>query len=235
MSKPDLAVLIDAENVSGARAEQLFRKLNSLGRVVVCRAYGDFTNGASENWAGPIASYGILSIHQPSGGKNAADIALAIDAMDLLHAPSQFDFCIVSSDSDFTRLAIRLREAGRNVIGFGEGKARESFQNACSRFELLDTARTERPAQQSKPARQTVAEGRVPDTVRRFVITEISQRAGADGAVMLSVLSNRLKEQLPAFDLKKLKARSLSVLLDRMDEIELINQNRACRLKRAKQ
>jgi uncharacterized LabA/DUF88 family protein len=133
-----VAVLIDAENISHRLADGLFDDINGLGEVVVRRAYADFANRAL-NWESASARHLITAAHHAPArkGKNSTDIALAIDAMDLLlggHAGKPIDiFCLVSSDGDFTRLATRIREQGRIVVGFGT-TASVGFREACSQY-----------------------------------------------------------------------------------------------------
>ena len=131
-----LAVLIDADNTSARYAQAIFEEIVKLGEANVRRIYGDFSNNRLQGWDGAIKSLAILQHQQRSNttGKNAADIALVIDAMDLMHKGKLDGFCLVSSDSDFTRLAQRLREDGLPVYGFGERKTPEAFKNACNRF-----------------------------------------------------------------------------------------------------
>ena len=131
-----LAVLIDADNTSARYAQAIFEEIVKLGEANVRRIYGDFSNNRLAGWDGAIKSLAILQHQQRSNttGKNAADIALVIDAMDLMHKGKLDGFCLVSSDSDFTRLAQRLREDGLPVYGFGERKTPEAFKNACNRF-----------------------------------------------------------------------------------------------------
>ena len=131
-----LAVLIDAENVSARHARAVFEAAGKLGEATVRRIYGDFSNGRLASWNAAVRGFSIVPCHQGSHarGKNAADIALAIDAMDLVYRERLNGFVLVSSDSDFTRLAQRLREGGFAVYGFGERKAPQAFRNACHRF-----------------------------------------------------------------------------------------------------
>ena len=138
-----LAVLIDGENASARHARAVFEVAERLGDATVRRIYGDFSNGRLASWSVAIRSYSIVPCHQLAHvrGKNAADIALAIDAMDLMHRERLEGFLLVSSDSDFTRLAQRLREGGLAVYGFGESKTPEGFRAACHRFEIVGKAR----------------------------------------------------------------------------------------------
>ena len=137
-----LAVLIDAENASPRHAEAVFGAAGKFGEASVRRIYGDFSNGRLACWNAVIREYSIVPCHQPAHvrGKNAADIALAIDAMDLLHRERLDGIALVSSASDFTRLAQRLREGGLAVYGFGESKTLHSFRAACHRFEIVGKA-----------------------------------------------------------------------------------------------
>lgn len=131
-----LAVLIDADNASPRIAAGLFEEIAKIGEASVRRIYGDFSGTKLKSWAEILATHAIKA-HQNfayTSGKNASDIALVIDAMDLLHTGRFDGFCLVSSDSDFTGLASRIREEGVDVYGFGELKTPESFRQACKRF-----------------------------------------------------------------------------------------------------
>ena len=133
---PRLAVLIDADNASAKIADGLFEEIAKIGEASVRRIYGDFSNARTKAWAEVLSKHAIIPQQQfaYTTGKNASDITLVIDAMDLLHSGRFDGFCLVSSDSDFTRLAARIREQGVDVFGFGEQKTPESFRQACRRF-----------------------------------------------------------------------------------------------------
>ena len=133
---PRLAVLIDADNASSKIADSLFEEIARIGEASVRRIYGDFSSDNLNGWADILSHHAIIPQHQISytRGKNSSDITLVIDAMDLLHSGRFDGFCLVSSDSDFTRLAARIREQGVDVYGFGERKTPESFRQACRRF-----------------------------------------------------------------------------------------------------
>ncbi len=137
-----LAVLIDAENASASHAQAVFEAAGTLGEAKVRCVYGDFSNRRLASWSPAIRRFAIVPCHQPAHvrGKNAADIALAIDAVDLTHSQELDGFLLVSSDSDFTRLAQRLREGGFAIYGFGERKTPRAFRNACHRFEIVGKA-----------------------------------------------------------------------------------------------
>src|SRR6201991_3111948 len=137
---PRFAVLIDADNTSAQIAAGLFEEVAKFGEASVRRIYGDFSNQRLKSWTGILQKYAIDPYQQfaYTTGKNASDIALVIDAMDLLHSGRFDGFCLVSSDSDFTRLASRLREQGADVYGFGAEKTPKSFRQACRRFILTE-------------------------------------------------------------------------------------------------
>ena len=131
-----LAVLIDADNISADVIEYLLLEINKYGIASVKRIYGDWTDNKLNKWKDTLLPYAITPIQQfaYTNGKNATDMAMVIDAMDLLYSNTFDGFCLVSSDSDFTRLASRIRESGLEVIGFGQNKTPEAFVKACDKF-----------------------------------------------------------------------------------------------------
>src|SRR6201997_2543390 len=150
---PRLAVLIDADNTSPRIAAGLFEEIATLGEASVRRIYGDFSSPRLKPWAEILQRYAIDPYQQfaYTSGKNASDIALVIDAMDLLHTGRFDGFCLVSSDSDFTRLASRLREEGADVYGFGAHKTPEAFRQACRRFIYTENLLPEAEASSAAP------------------------------------------------------------------------------------
>ena len=135
-----LSVLIDGDNTSPRYAKPLFDEIATLGEASVRRVYGDFSSPQMNGWSRVQAEFGIVPHHQPANtvGKNASDIALVIDAMDLMHSGRFDGFVLVSSDSDFTRLASRIREQGLDVFGMGMQKTPDAFRKACKRFIFLE-------------------------------------------------------------------------------------------------
>jgi len=138
--RPLLAVLIDADNTSPKYAGAIFEEIASLGEASVRRCYGDFSSQQMSGWNKVQADHGIVPHHSPANtvGKNSSDIALVIDAMDILHTGRFDGFVLVSSDSDFTRLASRIREHGLDVYGIGQKKTPDAFRKACKRFIFLE-------------------------------------------------------------------------------------------------
>jgi len=137
---PLLAVLIDADNTSPKWTRAIFEEIAAIGEASVRRCYGDFSSQQMSGWNRVQAEFGLVPHHQPANtvGKNASDIALVIDAMDLMHSGRFDGFVLVSSDSDFTRLASRIREQGLDVYGIGARKTPEAFRKACKRFIYLE-------------------------------------------------------------------------------------------------
>lgn len=138
--RPLYAVLFDADNIPAKYAGAILKEITSFGEPALRRVYGDWSSGRLNNWSKAVRDLGLVA-HQETAntvGKNASDIGLVIDAMDILHTGRFDGFVLVSSDSDFTALANRAREQGIDVIGVGEGKAPESLRNVCNRFILLE-------------------------------------------------------------------------------------------------
>lgn len=134
------ALLIDSENISSRYIKTIFDELTNYGIVTYRRIYGDWTSSLNQSWKEVLLDHSINPIQQYTytSGKNASDSAMIIDAMDILYTGGVDGFCLVSSDSDFTRLASRLRESGKNVIGMGESKTPNAFISACHSFKYLD-------------------------------------------------------------------------------------------------
>lgn len=135
-----IAVMIDADNTQLAKLESVLQEINSYGRIVVKKAYGNWKKQNLKNWEDEVKRLAIGTVQQFDyvAGKNATDISLVIDAMDMLHRDRYDCFALVSSDSDFTPLAIRLRESGAFIIGVGETKTPEAFKNSCDEFIHLE-------------------------------------------------------------------------------------------------
>ncbi|SFA91002.1 OST-HTH/LOTUS domain-containing protein [Poseidonocella pacifica] len=154
---PLLAILIDGDNTSPRYARAIFEEIASLGEASVRRVYGDFSSQQMAGWSKVQAEFGLVPHHQPANtvGKNASDIALVIDAMDLMHSGRFDGFVLISSDSDFTRLASRIREQGLAVYGMGMQKTPDAFRKACKRFIFLENlgGGNEQGAPTPEPAR----------------------------------------------------------------------------------
>lgn len=208
-----LAVLIDADNASPRIADGLFEEIAKIGEASVRRIYGDFSNQRSKSWADLLAKYAIIPQQQfaYTQGKNASDITLVIDAMDLLHSGRFDGFCLVSSDSDFTRLAARIREEGLDVFGFGEHKTPESFRQACRRFIYTENLLPERSRpEQDKPVPKPLAK---PQDATELLVRVMDQIDTDDGWVQLGQFGKQLVNVSSDFDPRTYGYRKLSDLV----------------------
>ena len=214
-----LAVLIDAENASSRIAEALFAEIATIGEASARRVYGDFSSPQIAGWTRVLARLAIQPQQNFANtkGKNSGDIALVIDAMDLLHSGRFDGFCLVSSDSDFTRLAARIREEGVDVYGFGEHKTPESFRQACTRFIYIEnlSAPVEADSDAEKPAKPAPpAAMRKPSEAARLIAAVIADMdEDGDGWVSVGGIGNRLRNAYPDFDQRTYGYAKLSDLI----------------------
>ncbi len=201
---PRLAVLIDADNASARIATGLFEEIAKIGEASVRRIYGDFSGTRLKGWSDVMSIHAIMP-HQNfayTSGKNASDIALVIDAMDLLHSGRFEAFCLVSSDSDFTRLAARIREQGTDVYGFGEQKTPESFRQACRRFIYTENLLPEAPnlAQHEQSKAPQAKALKPPSAATPLIRKAIAQLDDDNGWVSLSMVGKQLSNLATDFD-----------------------------------
>src|SRR4051812_5813815 len=225
LRSPRLAVLIDADNASAKIADGLFDEIAKIGEASVRRIYGDFSNARSRGWADILSKHAIIPQQQfaYTTGKNASDITLVIDAMDLLHSGRFDGFCLVSSDSDFTRLAARIREQGIDVFGFGEQKTPESFRQACRRFVSTENllpapANTQAPASRSTSLQPL-------DAATPIIKKVITQMESEDGWVTLGEVGRQLANLASDFDPRTFGFRKLSDLVRKTNSFEIDEQN----------
>ena len=220
-----LAVLIDADNTSPRFAQAIFEEIVTLGEANVRRIYGDFSGSRLAGWNKAIQSLAILQHQQRSNttGKNASDIALVIDAMDLMFKGTLDGFCLVSSDSDFTRLAQRLREEGMIVYGFGERKAPEAFRNACNRFIYVENL-VEGGSEEKKdgaPSAKTGEQKKHPPSKARKLIASAIGEPDDDGWENLAMVGHRILGAHPDFDPRSYGCPNLSTLAEKSGGFEI--------------
>lgn len=219
---PRLAVLIDADNVPAGIAEGLFEDIAKYGMASVRRIYGDFSSPHSKAWEKVLTKHAINPQQQfaYTKGKNASDITMVIDAMDLLHSGRFDGFCLVSSDSDFTRLASRIREEGIDVYGFGEQKTPESFRQACSRFTYIENLLPS--AANNAQGSQAAAKPLQPPSAAVPIIKKaIEEMDSEDGWVTLGAVGNRLANLASDFDSRTYGFRRLSDLVKEAGAFEV--------------
>ncbi len=218
---PRLAVLIDADNVSAKIADGLFEEIAKIGEASVRRIYGDFSNPRSKAWAETLSKHAIIPQQQfaYTTGKNASDITLVIDAMDLLHSGRLDGFCLVSSDSDFTRLAARIREQGVDVFGFGEQKTPESFRQACRRFVYAENLL---PGSGAGNSQDGASKPLQPPSAAVPIINKIiTEMESDDGWAPLGEVGKQLANLASDFDPRNFGFRKLSDLVRKTDAFEV--------------
>ena len=229
-----LAVLIDADNIPYSRIKEVLTEATKYGNPTFKRIYGDWTKPTLSGWKTVLLQNAITPIQQYSytTGKNATDSAMIIDAMDILYTGRVDGFCIVSSDSDFTRLAIRFREAGVKVIGFGEKKTPISFISACDKFiyiEILDPIDDENPSPQKVRKTYTNSHSKpLPEIflsmgadLIELLTDSISDLADDDGWTFLGDLGNLLIKKHPDFDPRNYGFKKLVPLIKSIDSFEV--------------
>ena len=214
-STDNLAVLVDADNAQASVIAELLAEVARYGTATVKRAYGDWTTPNLSGWKDVLHIHAIQPIQQfrYTTGKNATDSALIIDAMDLLHGGKVDGFCLVSSDSDFTRLATRVREAGLSVYGFGEQKTPKPFVAACDKFIFTEILRKPAPGASTEVPSQAPLES--------LLISAIAAAAQDDGWALLAVVGSLVLKADPSFDARNFGFRKLGELVKAQPYLEV--------------
>lgn len=247
------AVLIDAENVSPKYMKVIFDEISNYGVTTYRRIYGDWTSTRNSGWKSVLLDNSVTPIQQYSytEGKNASDSAMIIDAMDILYTMSVDGFCLVSSDSDFTRLASRLRESGMTVIGMGESKTPTAFIAACNAFKYLDilyasgseeeveaeNAEEKRPGARRSTRRSEAngdsarrnAQKKEPapqpqtklSTIRRALRMIIQENSDDNDWISLANLGNQLAKRFPDFDVRNYGHKKLTTFVESLGDFEV--------------
>jgi uncharacterized LabA/DUF88 family protein len=238
MATPDepgdtLAILIDADNASPSIVKGLMDEVAKLGRATVRRIYGDWTRPNLGSWKDLLLEYSIQPIQQfaYTKGKNATDSTLIIDAMDLLYAGRLDGFCIVSSDSDFTRLAARLKESGKQVYGFGEKKTPRPFVVACDRFIYTEVFTN---VEGQAPSRKPVAELERDRAFLDLVGGAVEDATDESGWARLGHVGTILTKKEPDFDSRNYGYSKLSDLLEASKHFELRRSDKMVSVRRVK-
>lgn len=237
-----LAVLIDADNAQATVIEGLLAEIAKFGEATVKRIYGDFTAPTSASWKKVLQKHAIKPVQQfaYTTGKNATDSTLIIDAMDLLYTRKFDGFCLVTSDSDFTGLAMRLREEGLTVLGFGEQKTPDAFKNACHKFIFTEVLRpsaqtestvslTENVNQQKASASPVISESPnplQPVFPKEFVLDALEQSSDDSGWAHLGTFGSYLNKLKSDFDSRTYGYKKLSDLVKAMSDI-FVTEERA--------
>lgn len=219
--RPLYAVLIDADNIPAKYAGAILKEITSFGEPALRRVYGDWGSTRLNTWARAVRDLGLVA-HQETAntvGKNASDIGLVIDAMDILHSGRFDGFVLVSSDSDFTALANRVREQGMDVIGIGEAKAPESLRNVCNRFILLENLIDEPPqTDKSQPAPTSGKQD--PINAAPLILKAMDKINADDEWYALGQLGQYIVRDNPDFDPRTYGRKKLSDLVQDLKRFE---------------
>lgn len=214
-----LAVLIDGDNIPSAYVKEMMEEIAKYGNPTIKRIYGDWTKPHLSKWKNMLLENAITPIQQYgyTTGKNATDSAMIIDAMDILYSSKVDGFCLVSSDSDFTRLATRLREAGMHVIGIGEKKTPEPFIVACDKFIYIEILK--------RASKETVSKGKTEAATKKddvekitpkvinLISSTISDLADEDGWAFLGDVGSLLQKKQPNFDSRNYGYQKLTPMI----------------------
>ena len=229
MENKRFALLIDADNISAKYISVILEELSTYGITTYKRIYGDWTSTQASKWKNQLLENSVIPVQQFSNtvGKNATDSTLIIDAMDILYTGNVEGFCIVSSDSDFTRLASRIRESGMEVIGMGEEKTPRSFRVACTRFVNLENLGNQEDSEEKKQQDNTVSR----EVIYNAITNIITENENKGKNVELASVGNRLVNMYPDFDVRNYGYSLLSrflqesglFLLDKRDNVITIS------------
>lgn len=218
--RPLYAVLIDADNIPAKYAGEILKEVTGFAEPALRKVYGDWSSKALTNWKGEVRQHGLVAYQETSNttGKNASDIGLVIDAMDILHGGRLDGFVLVSSDSDFTRLASRIREHGLDVVGMGMRKAPVSFVNACQRFIYLDNLESD----EKEPAPEGKAPTKENPTKAIPMIRKAMEKIDPDGEwYPLGLLGQHVQRANPDFDARNYGKAKLSELIKSLHAFEM--------------
>lgn len=227
---PRYAVLIDAENTSHTIAKPLFEEIAKLGDASIRRIYGDFSHPRLSGWAKTLTEFAIIPQQNfaTTTGKNASDISLVIDGMDILHSSRVDGFCLVTSDSDFTRFAARIREQGLTVYGFGEQKTPESLRKSCHKFFYTENLSGEGDSGEKKallPATKAVP----------LLKRAVKEVADEDGWANLGEVGSLLVKESSDFDPRNYGFARLSALVQKTGQFDSRTEGKAVAIRVKKQ
>jgi uncharacterized LabA/DUF88 family protein len=231
-----LAVLIDGDNITSTHVKEMMEEIAKYGNPTIKRIYADWTKPILSRWKSILLENAITPIQQYSytTGKNATDSAMIIDAMDILYSEKVNGFCLVSSDSDFTRLATRLREAGMKVYGIGEKKTPEPFIVACDKFIYIEILRSKSDESETDISKERIAKKneveKITPSVIKLISTTISDLADEDGWAFLGDVGNLLQKKQPNFDPRNYGFQKLTPLINSTNRFE-IAENQKGKLK----
>ncbi|MEQ8909836.1 MAG: NYN domain-containing protein [Vicingaceae bacterium] len=219
----NLAVLIDGDNIPSAHVHEMMQEIAKYGNPTIKRIYGDWTRPGLAKWKGMLLENAITPIQQYgyTTGKNATDSAMIIDAMDVLYSEKVDGFCLVSSDSDFTRLATRLREAGKLVIGIGEKKTPNPFIVACDKFIYIEILRNVSEAKVEKKEDQKNSIDKITAREIKLIAGSIRDLSDEDGWAFLGDVGSLIQKKQPNFDARNYGFEKLTPLIKSTGKFEI--------------
>ena len=221
----NLAVLIDGDNIPSAHVKEMMEEIAKYGNPTIKRIYGDWTNPHLSKWKNLLLQNAITPIQQYAytTGKNATDSAMIIDAMDILYSEKVNGFCLVSSDSDFTKLATRLREAGMQVIGIGEKKTPTPFIVACDKFIYIEILRKQSPKKENVNAKGKIEENvdEITSKVIKLLSATITDSSDEDGWAFLGDVGSLIQKKQPNFDSRNYGFEKLTPLIKSIGSFEI--------------
>jgi uncharacterized LabA/DUF88 family protein len=219
----NLAVLIDGDNIPSANVKEMMEEIAKYGNPTIKRIYGDWTKPNLSKWKNLLLENAITPIQQYgyTTGKNATDSAMIIDAMDILYSEKVHGFCLVSSDSDFTRLATRLREAGMKVYGIGEKKTPNPFIVACDKFIYIEILSNQSEEREDTKSKRKTAVDKVTQKDIKLIASTITDVADDDGWAFLGDVGNLLQKKQPNFDSRNYGFPKLTPLIKSFKNFEI--------------
>ena len=221
----NLAVLIDGDNIPSAHVKEMMEEIAKYGNPTIKRIYGDWTNPHLSKWKNLLLQNAITPIQQYAytTGKNATDSAMIIDAMDILYSEKVNGFCLVSSDSDFTKLATRLREAGMQVIGIGEKKTPLPFIVTCDKFIYIEILRSQTNKKENLNKKNEIEESidKITPNVIKLLSTTITDSSDEDGWAFLGDVGSLLQKKQPNFDSRNYGFEKLTPLIKSIGNFEV--------------
>jgi len=221
----NLAVLIDGDNIPSAFVKEMMEEIAKYGNPTIKRIYGDWTKPNLSKWKNVLLENAITPVQQYgyTSGKNATDSAMIIDAMDILYSEKVNGFCIVSSDSDFTRLATRLREAGMQVIGIGEKKTPNPFIVACDKFIYIEILKTKSKEKESEDEKELGKEtfDKITTKEIKLISTTITDLSDDEGWAFLGDVGSLLQKKQPNFDPRNYGFQKLTPLIKSTGKFEI--------------
>ena len=221
----NIAVLIDGDNIPSAHVKEMMEEIAKYGNPTIKRIYGDWTNRHLTKWKNLLLQNAITPIQQYAytTGKNATDSAMIIDAMDILYSEKVNGFCLVSSDSDFTKLATRLREAGMQVIGIGEKKTPTPFIVACDKFIYVEILRKQSNKKEDINAKNKTEESidEITPKVIKLLSSTITDSSDEDGWAFLGDVGSLIQKKQPNFDSRNYGFEKLTPLINSIGNFEI--------------